>query len=782
MAVPTLLPDHGVALGSNLDAAPHMIPDGMGRYVQDVLLDIPGEVRQRGPINGLNLGANPDFPSLPTNHRVIGITTLADPNGTDSFRMLMLAADKNTFAVKAFLFGRGSSLVTPHMTARSFFDLMEPLDMTPQFQGDTFLYFDGRRTAFQAIGSLLATLTISGLQVLNSDSDPFFQTSLALDGGALVGMGVNFGADASRASHRALLHWRGAAKADYTTGTVSYTQSSPSVVGAGTTWVGNVEPGMFMLNSQGRLIGIVKTVVDNTHITLEQNALNLTAAAQAYTLSSLRRPYSSTASNLVSAGTIQTSTASAVVNGGGTKFADQGVANSDLLFRASDFTYIGQVSSVQSNSQLTLGANALVALGGEDYIITRSAPWAAGAEPVFPTYFNGMQLLANADNSRGGLNERSRIFVTEAKNLEAIDVTKTGSFYDLPSTKPHTDIKGTVATESAALVFLAEATYGLFGNTPDALVPRVIHNDGLLSPMSIQTWQGGAVWAGYRSLYFFDGSTVHDLLAGRVAASHQKALAGLDYARLRAWSMLHNGHYICFLQQINPGVFTHTQGRQISSGGGAQTTDPTTLVYSINLKTGAVVFWTNVNVRGYSAPPGKLVNTRDAYYVVESSVTGGPIICSAESLFQEAGTTGFTQDAFLTNPVGTTDFAPHFYVEGRLNSFGDPERLKRAQMLLAQYSLYGVQQFNLDGTTFSPTKLGIDIVTDMGEVTKAVAPKAATSMNVAAPIAWVNKRGRFSKKATLLGVRFYTMADGQPSAARLGPWSLGFKLMRPGRV
>jgi len=772
MANATLLPDPGVALGSNLDSAADSIPNGMGRFVQDALLDIPGVVRQRGNLDGLPV----DFPSLPTNCRIIGMTSLADPNGTDSFRILLLVADKNTFAVKALIYGRQGVPVTPTFHSRSFFELMEPLDVSGKIIGDPFGYFDDRRTANQNFGALLATLTLSGLQVLNSDSDPFFQSSMSLDGGALFGMGVNFGSDNNRASHRALFHWRGAAKPDYAMGgavTVAGTQNSKTITGVGTTFQTSVEPGMFLVDSTGRTLGIVASIQSNLSLTLEQNLLNTTFAARnTDKFVSLRRPYANPSMN-VSAGTIQTSTTSAVVNGGNTKFQDQGVALNDLVFRANDFTFVGTVTSVQSNIQLTLTGNAAVAMASEDYLITRSAQWAAGSEPVFSAYFNGMQLLANADNQRAGLNERSRIFVTDPKNLEPIDLTKTGSFYDLPSTKPHTDIKGLFATDSAALVFLAEATYGLFGNSPTTLVPRVISNDGCLSPMSVQAYHGGAVWAGYRSVYFFDGSKVQDLLQGRAASAHQRAMANLDYSRLRCWSMLHNDHYICFLSTVNTGVFTHFQGRQNTTDSGGLTSDPTSIIYSINLRTGALTFWTNVAVRGFTAPPGKLVNTRDAYFVVESATTAGPIICSAESLFKEAGSTGQTQDEFLTNPT-TWDFAPHFYVEGKLNSFGDPEQLKRAVMLLVQYSLYG--------GAGAASQLGIDIVTDMGETTKTVSPKAATSTNVAAPISWTNKRSRFGKKATMIGVRFYTMIDGQPTAPRIGPWSVGVKPMRPGRV
>lgn len=768
--------DPGVQLGSNIDAAPHEIPPGMGRYVQDVLLDIPGIVRQRGPLDGLNNGTNPDFPSLPTNSRIIGMTTLSDPNGTDSFRMLLLTANKNTFAVEARIFGRSTTPAPQAFHARAFFELVDPIMADGTNRGDPFMYFDDRRSAVLLIGQLLAgPITISGMTILNSDSDPFFSTSLALDGGALCGIGMNFGADASRVAHRAMIHWKGAAKADYVMGgavTLAGTQNTKTITGVGTTFLTSVEPGMFLVDSTGRTLGVVASIQSNLSLTLEQNVANITFAARnTDKFVSLRRPYVNPASN-ISAGSINTSTSTSIVTGGGTKFVDQGVANGDLVFRESDFTLVGTVSTVQSNSQLTLGAGALQSLSAESYVIVHAALWSAGSEPVFSTFYNGMQLLANADNLRGGLNERSRIFVTKTKNLEAVDLTKTGTFYDLPSTKPHTDIRGLQATESAALVWLAEATYGLFGNDPAALTPKVVHNDGLLSPMSVQPYQGGAVWAGYRSVYFFDGATVHDLLAGRAQAAHQKALAGLDYGKLRAWSMLHNRHYVCFLQTVNPDVFEYKQGRQNTLTAGEVIFNPTSIVYAINLDTGALTFWTNVTVRGYSAPPGKLVNTRDAYYVVESSQTAGPVICSAESLFQETGVRGFVADEFLTNPK-VVDFAPHFYVEGRLSTFGDPERSKRAQMVLAQYSLYGATD---------TTKLGMDIVKGMGETTKALSMKARTATDISAAVAWANKRSRFSTKSGLFGVRFYTMADGVPSAARLGPWSVGFKRLRPGRL
>jgi hypothetical protein len=224
-------------------------------------------------------------------------------------------------------------------------------------------------------------------------------------------------------------------------------------------------------------------------------------------------------------------------------------------------------------------------------------------------------------------------------------------------------------------------------------------------------------------------------------------------------------------------------------------------------------------VRGYTSPPGVLVTERDAYYVVEDSKTGGPAICSAEALFQDAGFSGFAMDQLLTAPSGA-DFAPHFYVEGRLNAFDDVERKKRIQLLMAQYSFYGNNLDNKNpvpgggnvgsgsvlgggggggGPTVSDgggggggnkdagktiiSKLGVDVVKDMGGTTKAVALRPVTTDDISNPVVWVNKRNRFGGvRSGLVGIRFYTMSDSPPCYVVIGPWSYGLKSMRVGRA
>ena len=67
----------------------------------------------------------------------------------------------------------------------------------------------------------------------------------------------------------------------------------------------------------------------------------------------MRRPYAWPGLG-VGAGSITVASGATQVNGGGTKFVDQGVTAGDLVFRASDFTFLNSVNSVQSNTQLTL--------------------------------------------------------------------------------------------------------------------------------------------------------------------------------------------------------------------------------------------------------------------------------------------------------------------------------------------------------------------------------------------------------------------------------------------
>lgn len=82
--------------------------------------------------------------------------------------------------------------------------------------------------------------------------------------------------------------WGGSAKAAYATGTITQAAGSPLITGAGTAWVGNVEPGMLYRATGGSRTYTVKSVDSATQITLTENAGNSHAAGTGYAISSVR--------------------------------------------------------------------------------------------------------------------------------------------------------------------------------------------------------------------------------------------------------------------------------------------------------------------------------------------------------------------------------------------------------------------------------------------------------------------------------------------------------------
>lgn len=758
--------DYSVHDGSDVDTAPHLIPPGRARYIQDALLDVPGIVRQRGGVDkSSHDGA---FPSVPSNFRPIGMASMLDPNGTDAYRIAVIGADYSSGDLRAYVYGRATPSTSTSLDERDFMGLDTGFDFQQEDGED--LFIDGRALQFALVGSLVGTNLMQASSFFNATLNPYYDAKTCLDGGVLIGIGMEFGPDLNT-NHRSLWHWRGAGKPDYAAGTVTVTQNSTTVTGAGTLWSSNVEPGMFLTDTAGRFIGIVASVQGDTSIELEHAPLKSTTAGMGYLLVSFRKMF--VTAPLVNVGTITTSNASTAVTGGGTKFLDQKLANGDQLFRASDYTYLGTVTSVQSNIGLTLTANCTLSLINEKYIaVPRSVDalkFPAGGAPVFSAYWNGMQFAANADNRRMGLSERSRIFILGPDILDAVDLTTTGSFYDLPSVKPHTDIRDLHPTESTVLVFLGEETYGLFGNTPDNLVPKLILNDGTLSPMAVQPWEGGVIWPGHRGVYHFDGGTVKNIFANRAAMSHAEGMADIDYSKYRAWGMVHRNHYVCFLEKVNAWPFDSFQGRALSTEEGASEQQDNHVIYCVNLISNALTFWTNVAIRGFTHPPGRLDEENDAYYMVENRDTNGPAICSAESLFADNYHDTPNNDEVMSNPAVASGFAPHFYIESRLYDLGDPQRLKTFKQFQVQHSVGGAG------------KLGVDIITGLDRDTRAMTPFAFTTASLTRS-GFKNRKKKFSKRGTHVGFRLYAMRDVVPTIIRVGTWAFGAKLQRAGRV
>lgn len=175
-------------------------------------------------------------------------------------------------------------------------------------------------------------------------------------------------------------------------------------------------------------------------------------------------------------------------------------------------------------------------------------------------------------------------------------------------------------------------------------------------------------------------------------------------------------------------------------------------------------------------------NTGGTVPTTDSSAKG--VICEANALFDEEAVDNFTPDV-------ATATGPDFYYESKKFNVGNDVRLKRFKQLAIHYLAQG-------GALKVDTVLGLN---DIGSPLTANFPASvmtwsvlsstvSTWSNVAAQFSTWNdliqgvfqpKRVRFLKKTHHLSFRLY-QENAQMARIRIGPFHIGFKLMREGRV
>lgn len=436
----------GTPDGMNLAVASQELSDSEAEYAQDWMFDKIGFIRMRGPVQakaGLATFSKP----------ATGIVQTLDPNGNSRFAVL---------------------------------------------------YDDGANGKLSVLDSTLASkvdLPWNGRLQTGPPANPYYvyDSKSALKGGSWIGTSSQYD---SNAPVQSLAYWFGGNKADYATGTLTFTRGGTVVTGAGTTFVGNVVAGMFLFANTDdpftlTYIGIVQSVDSNTQITLIDPSPHA-ATAKAYNLTSLRG-----FCPRVTVGRITTSTGSTAVNGGATKFKTQSLGTGTWqLYRSSDWSFIGKVASVTSDIQLTLAANAAQALNNERYIAIRvdgdfSINSNASTQKMgfLNATYAGRQWFANLGQKFA---YTSTVWFSDVNDAEAIDLSAyDGNFIPIGSaTGANTPIKALIPAYNALLAIKDNETYGIFGSSPTSFSAKKIEDDGTVSGMSAQPYAGGVVWAG----------------------------------------------------------------------------------------------------------------------------------------------------------------------------------------------------------------------------------------------------------------------------------------------
>jgi hypothetical protein len=819
----------GAPGGSNVANPQHELDDTEARMIQDGLVDRPGETRRRGPVTPVSGVAQPSRP-------VSGITLTLDPLGNDRYGVLNGDNSNGYFSVWNDNLDALVDLAWPHA-----------LPTSPE---------DGVATAYRIV-----------------DAKP------SLTGGTLIGVSSRYDANSP---NQGIAFWRGGNKDNYT-GTITVARGSAAVTGTGTTFLADVSPGMFMFGEADHgagytsvYFGIVLQVNSDTSLTL--GAVSPYAAtAKSATFQALRG-----LAPRVAKGRITTATDSTSVTGGGTKFKGQLLDTGTWdIYRRSDLTWVGKVSSVASDISLTLAANAAVAMSDEEYIAFR----ADADYSIINTANTNKVGFLNATyaerqwyfNLGSQYSKTTMGWFSDTNDPEALDLSEDGDNLEFASTvMVNEPIRGAQAAHNALLVFKENETFGIFGNSPSNFTVRKVEDDGALSGGSIQPWGGGVVWAGRDGIHFYDGIQVENITQKKIGDVWKNSVRTFDPSRYRMYSMVVRDHYYLWVENLAP---------TLAVVKGNTSTTPSSWGVMVNLVTRAPTWLTNVHLRGaitlpastgrevwyvsnsdldtptglaavasasggtlatatyyykvtavnsigetvgssevsaaVTGPTGSValswtaVDGADTYRVYRGTASGGQntYYATTATSYTDTGSAGTADTVPSTNESnkgvvssasdlfdaeGVDDFGadggvkgPDFFFESKKFAAGDSLRLKRYKQIALHYLAQGgdimvdtVLGLNNVGTTlvstFPASVYTWDTLRAAISTWDALAAEFATWSDVIDAV-FDPARVKFMKKSQHLSFRLY-----QESAAmtrvKLGPYQLGYKLQRPGRV
>jgi len=710
--------------GINKALPANEIADTEAQYIQDALVDYPGLCRRRGPVEGVT-----GLPAL--SHPGTGIAMTLDPAGVDRYAVLNGTSSNGYFSV---LSSDGSSWVNlawPHA-----------LPTDPD---------SGSSTSYRIVDS-----------------------RAALDFGAMVGVSTAYD---SSGPNQALAFWAGGTYANYSTGTISVTRGSSTATGSGTSFTTNVSPGMWLFANtddpySNALIGVVLAVVSNTQLTLKSPS-PYTATAKSFTLQALRG-----IAPKVSVGTITVDTTSKNVNGGDTKFHAQGLTSGNWdIYRQSDMTWVGTVDtgSTVTDTSLMLKANAAIAMADEAYIALRADSdynlvTTASTQKV--GFLTGVYAQRQWFANNGAQYEKTyRLWFSDDVDPEALDLTEDGNWIPINSTGDIQEPITALATAYNALIVVKETeTFGVFGTDPTTFEVRKLEDDGTLSGMSVQQFGGGVIWAGRQGIHYYDGIQVQNLTELKLGDVWKNSVRTFDPTQYRMWSFMERNHYILHIERLSPTM-------AVVKGTVASTPDHWVVV--VNMETGAVVLHQNVKHRGAIILPA--ASAHEAWYLVNDGTKA--VVAQAASLFDKEGLDLAVE--------GVANAGPDFYFESKKFDGGNPTRLKRFKHFILHYLAQGgaikvdtVLGLNNIGETLS-TDFPASVMTwsqlrQSVTTWSGVKNQFATWSDLIQGV-FVPKRVRFLKKSQHMSFRLY-QENNTMTRVKIGPFEIGFKEMRPGRV
>lgn len=735
--------------GMNQQAKLWAIPDSQARWLEDVMLDKENEVDRRGPVKPMAV--------WPTSMTEKGIGLVATDDPAYRWRVAVLHGTATTSKLS--------------ILSTSYSSLTE------------IQWATGEGVFFDPVGRYKVA------------------TSIHPRGGALIGV-QNF---ASQRGQTSLAHWGGAAKEVYGTGTVTVAQDATAVSSSGAAFTGNIEAGMFLYavcdiatGSGKNYIGQVSSFT-NTTITLVEGAL-FAVTARAYQLRSLRP-----LDRRIAKGTITCTTSSATVNGANTKFKRQGVAASApndkwALFRADDMKYIGLISSVASDIQLTLNANAAFACNKDEFIainmkgdLTKQTTDASDFGWITAQFAGRCWYGNNPYSNKSQPFSASRVWFSDLFDPEALDHTSDGDHVLIPSSHPPIrPITAMIGLPTCLAVFKEDEVYGIFGTDESNFSVRKIDcPDGSLGPMTLQRYQDGVIFAGSRGIWFFDGNECFDITDERIQDWYEKSMEGAQARTYGVWSMLYKDTYFLYSDKATPPTGPDRTDNQTNTENG---TVADHLALAVNLSRRAFSTLTNFSFQGAIRSPDE--ETQGTIYLVNKCADTTPFaltgarFCAASDLFYTEGLDTITTD--LRNKYAN-QLGPDLFIESKRYDVGMAQLKKRFKQLQMQYRLDTISgnfiSTGLTGagqTDYDDNYLKFATMMGFNEMTTVSGskwhPTRAANGSGVWKAAFQNKKIKFNKRSTHIGFKIWQANKTGIKVVRIGPMALGYKRMRPGHI
>lgn len=683
---------HGLSGGINQAFPAWELPDTQAVWIQDALLDVPGVVRRRGVI------------------RDSGAVTYPLANATLPQGMCQATLPDNSIRV-AFLHGTAS----PKLRI-----------LNQGFTASTGWDWPGNWASF----------------------DPVYTARPALNGGVMVGAAEDYTPTATGG----LALWLGASRNKYTDGTITSTRGSTTVTASGTLFTSsNADVGQFVVANDGgttyTLIGVIASVTDDTTLELQEPAL-ATVAGSAYALLNIRGIVPRCIKGRV---TVADTTPTVV--GAGTKFNMMNDGNTWELFRLSDMAWIGTVSSVESDTALTLTANAAVALANDHFVGIRVTGTnlynsfdLGGA--AYPGWINciyaNRQFYANNPIQDSSTPYASRVWFSDPNDPEGLDMSPTdGDFFDVASTGGSSGpVTALVPLQNALAIFKEKELYLLSGSDPSTFQLRKIANVGALNGMAAVTYKNQVIFASRDGIFAFDGVSLSEL-SSNLGDYWRRALLNFDAAEDRIYAFIYRDHYFVHISDFES---------DYSPTKGIVAQPITEATFALNLTSGAFSYITNFGFKGaevFTSGDG-----RQGWYIIRQDDTDITTIGSLEDFWDYVG-----PDEVIS--YGQT-LGPDFYIETKKFDMGDPGTKKFFKQLIMIYELVG-------------DSLSMDTVPGLGDTGTTTTQKWLPQSD------WITQRIKFMKRASHIGFRIYE-TNGNVNFLKIGPWNIGFSWQRPGRV